>query len=63
MVDIKALSPEQKKLLLAMLETELGMVLSNTEKAENEFLVESRKCNEIAKLKKAGKSVIYTELQ
>ena len=60
-MDIKNLTLEQKKLLLAILENQLGL------KAEPEkldpFVIESRKCNEIAKLKKAGQSVIYTEYQ
>ena len=60
-MDIKNLTLSQKKLLLAILENQLGL------KAEPEkldpFVIESRKCNEIAKLKKAGKSIIYTELQ
>ena len=60
-MQIENLTLEQKKLLLAILENQLGL------KAEPEkldpFVIESRKCNEIAKLKKAGKSIIYTELQ
>ena len=61
MQNIKNLSLEQKKLLLAILENQLG-IKAEPEKLDP-FLVESRKCNEIAKMKKAGKSVIYTELQ
>ena len=61
MQNIKNLSLEQKKLLLTILENQLG-IKAEPEKLDP-FLVESRKCNEIAKMKKAGKSVIYTELQ
>ena len=63
MIDIKKLSLQEKRVLLSCLEAQLGLKVTDTEKAENEFLVESRKCNEIAKMKKSGKSVIYTELQ
>ena len=60
-MNIKNLTLSQKQLLLKVLENQLGM------KAEPEkldaFVLESRKCNEIAKLKKEGKSIIYTELQ
>ena len=62
-MDIKLLSTEQKKLLLYVLENDLGIKHTDTEAKENEYTVESRKCNEIARLKKAGKSIIYTELQ
>ena len=62
-MDIKSLTPEQKKLLLYVLEADLGLAHTDTDKVENEFLIETRKCNEIAALKKMGKSIIYTELQ
>jgi uncharacterized protein with ATP-grasp and redox domains len=62
-MDIKNLTLEQKKLLLAVLESQIGVKLTDTEAKEDPFLAESRKCNEIARLKKLGKSVIYTELQ
>jgi len=60
-MDIKNLSLSQKELLLAVLENQLG-IKSEPEKLDP-FVIESRKCNEIAKLKKQGKSIIYTELQ
>ena len=62
-MDIKNLTLAQKKLLLYVLESDIGLAHTDTDKKENEFLLESRKCNEIARLKKEGKSVIYTELQ
>ena len=62
-MNIKNLSMVQKELLLAMLEKQLGMRLTDTNKAENPYTVESRRCNQIAQLKRAGKNVIYTELQ
>ena len=61
MVNIKNLTLEQKQLLLKVLEGQLG-IKSEPEKLDA-FVVESRKCNEIAKMKKSGKSIIYTELQ
>ena len=62
-MDIKNLTLAQKKMLLYVLESDIGMAHTDTDAKENEFLLESRKCNEIAKLKKMGKSIIYTELQ
>jgi hypothetical protein len=62
-MQIENLTLEQKKLLLYVLENDLGIKHTDTEAKENEYTVESRKCNEIARLKKAGKSIIYTELQ
>jgi hypothetical protein len=61
MQNIKNLTLQQKQLLLAVLERELGM-RAEPEKLDP-CLIESRKCNQIAKLKKEGKSIIYTELQ
>ena len=61
MLNIKSLTLEQKKLLLKMLEAQTG-IKSDPEKLDP-AIIETRKCNEIAKLKKAGKSIIYTELQ
>lgn len=63
MVDIKSLTPEQKKVLLYVLEADIGAKHMDTEKAEDPFLAESRKCNIIAKMKKEGKSVVFTEYQ
>ena len=63
MIDIKKLSIQEKKVLLACLETQLGLKVTDTEKKENEFLIETRKCNIIAKMKKNHENVIYTEFQ
>ena len=60
-MNIKNLTLEQKRLLLKVLELQVG-IKSEPEKLDP-CLIESRKCNEIAKLKKAGQSVIYTEYQ
>lgn len=62
-MDIKSLTPEQKKLLLYVLENSLGMAHSDTEAKPTELQVEMQKCNEIARLKKAGGNVVMTELQ
>ena len=63
--NIQALSLADKKTLLAMLQADIGL------KVEVEFTVEkpsfyqleTRRCNEVAKIKKSGGSVIYTDLQ
>ena len=61
MMNIKNLTMQQKELLLKMLESQVG-IKSEPEKLDAS-LIESRKCNEIARLKRLGQSVIYTELQ
>ena len=60
-MNIDNLTTAQKKQLLSILENQLG-IKAEPEKLDP-FLAESRKCNEIAKMKKMGKSIIYTELQ
>jgi hypothetical protein len=63
--NIQALSLADKKTLLAMLQADIGL------KVEVEFTVEkpsfyqleTRRCNAVAKIKKSGGSVIYTDLQ
>ena len=62
-MDISRLSLEQKQLLLSILEADLGLKSEDLDIKENPYTIETRKCNEIALLKRAGKSVIYTELQ
>jgi hypothetical protein len=62
-MNIKDLTTEQKKLLLAVLESQLGMKLTDTEAKVSLEQIEMRKCNEIARLKKAGGNVVMTELQ
>ena len=63
--NIKALSLKDKKTLLAMLQTDLGLTVMVDIVVEKPsfYQLESRKCNEIAALKRSGGSVIYTELQ
>jgi hypothetical protein len=62
-MNIKNLTLEQKKLMLYVLETELGMKATDTEAKVSLEQIEMRKCNEIAELKRAGKSVVMTEYQ
>lgn len=61
MTNIKNLTLEQKQLLLKILEAQVG-IKAEPEKLDA-CLIESRKCNEIAKMKRAGQSVIYTQYQ
>lgn len=62
-MDYSRLSLEEKIQLLAILEANLGMRLTDTNKKEDPITLETRKCNQIAEMKKAGKSIIYTEYQ
>ena len=62
-MDIKALSTEQKKLLLYVLEADLGLAHTDTEAKPTELQLELQKCNTIAKMKKAGQNVVMTEYQ
>lgn len=63
--NIKALPLADKKTLLAMLQADLGLTV------EVHFIVdkptwyqmETRRCNEIAIVKRSGGQVIYTDLQ
>ena len=63
--NIKALSLADKKTLLAMLQADLGLrvEVEFTVEKPSFYQLESRKCNEIAAVKRSGGSVIYTELQ
>ena len=63
--NIKALSLKDKKTLLAMLQADLGLrvEVNITVEKPSFYQLESRKCNEIASVKRSGGSVIYTELQ
>jgi len=66
MIDnIKALSLEDKKTLLAMLQADLGLTVKVdiTVKKPTWYQVETRRCNEIAIVKRSGGQVIYSDLQ
>ena len=66
MIDnIKALSLADKKTLLAMLQADLGLTVQVEISVPRPsfYQLETRRCNEVAKIKKAGGSVIYTEFQ
>lgn len=66
MIDnIKALSLADKKTLLAMLQADLGLevVVDFTVERPSFYQLETRRCNEVARIKKSGGSVIYTEFQ
>jgi len=66
MIDnIKALSLEDKKTLLAMLQADLGLTVKVDITVEKPtwYQVETRRCNEIAIVKRSGGQVIYTDLQ
>jgi hypothetical protein len=62
---IKSLSLAEKKTLLAMLQADLGLEIKVDIVVEkpNFYQIETRRCNEVAKVKKSGGSVIYTDLQ
>jgi hypothetical protein len=63
--NIKALPLADKKTLLALLQADLGLEVVVDFKVEKPsfYQLETRKCNKVAEVKKAGGSVIYTELQ
>jgi len=63
--NIKELSLKDKKTLLAMLQADLGLEVKVDIVVEKPsfYQLETRRCNEVAKVKQAGRSVIYTELQ
>ena len=66
MIDnIKALSLEDKKTLLAMLQADLGhtVKVDITVEKPTWYQVETRRCNEIAIVKRSGGQVIYSDLQ
>lgn len=62
---IQKLSLADKKTLLAMLQADLGLqvVVEFTVEKPSFYQLETRRCNEVAKIKKSGGSVIYTDLQ
>jgi len=62
--NIRALPLNDKKTLLAMLQSDLGLTVKVdiTVEKPSIFTLESRRCNEIALVKRHGRSVIYTEL-
>jgi hypothetical protein len=61
---IKQLPLSDKKTLLAMLQADLGLTVKVDIVVEkpSKFTLESRRCNDIALVKRHGRSVIYTEL-
>ena len=63
--NIRALSLQDKKTLLAMLQADLGLevVTELVVKKPDYWTIESRRCNEIAIVKRGGGQVIYTDLQ
>ena len=63
--NIKALPLAEKKTLLALLQADLGLevVVEFTVEKPSFYQLETRKCNEVAKIKQAGGSIIYTDLQ
>jgi hypothetical protein len=63
--NIKALPLADKKTLLAMLQADLGLTVKVdiTVDKTTWYQMETRRCNEIAIVKKAGGQVIYTDLQ
>ena len=62
--NIRALPLSDKKTLLAMLQSDLGLTVKVdiTVEKPSIFTLESRRCNEIALVQRHGRSVIYTEL-
>jgi hypothetical protein len=61
---IKLLPLNDKKTLLAMLQSDIGLTVKVDIVVEKPsiFTLESRRCNDIALVKRHGRSVIYTEL-
>ena len=62
-MNIKDLTLAQKKMLLYVLENDLKIAHTDFDKKENPYTLESRICNQVAKMKKNHESVIYTEFQ
>lgn len=63
--NIQALPLADKKTLLAMLQADLGLTVSVEVTVERPsfYQLETRRCNEVARIKRSGGSVIYTEFQ
>jgi hypothetical protein len=62
---IKELPLADKKTLLAMLQADIGLTVevNFTVDKPSWYQLESRRCNEIALVKRSGGQVIYTDLQ
>lgn len=62
--NIRALPLVDKKTLLALLQADLGLEVKVDIVADKPSLItlETRRCNEVAAVKRSGGSVIYTEL-
>ena len=62
---IKELPLADKKTLLAMLQADIGLTVevNFTVNKPSWYQLESRRCNEIALVKRSGGQVIYTDLQ
>ena len=62
---IKELPLADKKTLLAMLQADIGLTVevNITVDKPSWYQLESRRCNEIALVKRSGGQVIYTDLQ
>jgi hypothetical protein len=62
---IKELPLADKKTLLAMLQADIGLTVEVhfTVDKPSWYQLESRRCNEIALVKRSGGQVIYTDLQ
>jgi hypothetical protein len=63
--EIKELPLADKKTLLAMLQADLGLAVevNFTVDKPTWYQLETRRCNEIAIVKRSGGQVIYTDLQ
>jgi hypothetical protein len=62
---IKLLPLNDKKTLLAMLQSDIGLTIevNITVKKPEYWQVETARCNQVAIVKRSGGQVIYTELQ
>jgi hypothetical protein len=63
--NIRELPLADKKTLLAMLQADIGLTVEVhfTVDKPSWYQLESRRCNEIALVKRSGGQVIYTDLQ
>ena len=63
--NIRELPLADKKTLLAMLQADIGLTVevNITVDKPSWYQLESRRCNEIALVKRSGGQVIYTDLQ
>ena len=62
---IKLLPLNDKKTLLAMLQSDIGLTIevNFTVKKPEYWQVETARCNQVAIVKRSGGQVIYTEMQ